>query len=125
MKTSISACLLAVSLAVTATVRAAQSPGLLNSFTRDVWINGTRPDGSSAGRAMFETGQAITTRNGMAERLLGPRSFLRLGARSVVRRESSGERGRYGPPVIQTPAIAPPPAVPLTAPGVPKFPALR
>jgi hypothetical protein len=64
------------------------APGVLNSFTGDVWINGTHANASSAGRATLETGQEISTHEGMAELLLTPGSFLRLGSGSILRLES-------------------------------------
>jgi hypothetical protein len=65
----------------------------LNSFTGDVWINGAQADGSSDGRAALEAGQEIATHNGMAELLLTPGSFVRLGAGSVLQLESTQAPG--------------------------------
>jgi hypothetical protein len=59
---------------------------LLNSFTGNVWIDGTKVDAQGAG---LEAGGRITTHDGMAELLLSPGSFLRMGAGSTVLLESA------------------------------------
>jgi hypothetical protein len=61
------------------------APGLLNASTGHVRINGTEADTSTCGRAVLEVGGKIETRSiGMAELLLSPGSFLRVGAGSAV-----------------------------------------
>src|ERR1019366_4931803 len=59
-------------------------PGMLNSFTGEVWMNGVPAGQFSAGRATLEIGQAIKTGQGMAELLLSPGSFVRLGKQSEL-----------------------------------------
>src|SRR5579863_9427275 len=54
-------------------------PGMLNSFTGEVWINGVAAGPTSAGRTTLEIGRSVKTGEGMAELLLTPGSFLRLG----------------------------------------------
>jgi hypothetical protein len=65
-------------------------PGRLNAITGEVSINGVPVDPSSAGRVTLEAGRAIRTGQGMAEILLSPGSFLRLGNRSELTLETAG-----------------------------------
>ena len=68
-------------------------PGMLNSFTGEVWINGVAAGPISAGRTTLEIGRAIKTGEGMAELLLTPGSFLRLGNHSELTLEAAGIPG--------------------------------
>jgi hypothetical protein len=63
--------------------------GTLNSFTGEVWINGVAAGPTSAGRTTLEIGHAIKTGEGMAELLLTPGSFLRLGNHSELTLEAA------------------------------------
>jgi hypothetical protein len=57
-------------------------PGMLNSLTGEARINGIAVGPVAAGRTVLEIGDAIKTGEGMAELLLTPGSFLRLGNHS-------------------------------------------
>src|ERR1019366_2707398 len=59
-------------------------PGTLNSLRGEVWMNGIPAGPIAAGRITLESGQAIKTGEGMAELLLTPGSFLRLGDHSEL-----------------------------------------
>jgi hypothetical protein len=61
---------------------------VLNSFTGNVWINGMPPGPIDTGRIRLGTGQDIKTKDGMAELLLTPGSFLRIGNQSDLTLES-------------------------------------
>ncbi len=63
-------------------------PGLLNFMTGDVRINGVAVAPIRAGQITLGTGETLETGNGMAELLLTPGSFLRVGARSKVMLET-------------------------------------
>jgi hypothetical protein len=64
--------------------------GTLNSFTGEVWINGAAAGPISAGRTTLEIGRSVKTGEGMAELLLTPGSFLRLGNHSELTLEAAG-----------------------------------
>jgi len=63
-------------------------PGMLNSLTGEVWINGVPVGQIGAGRTALGIGHTIKTGEGMAELLLTPGSFLRLGNRSDLTLEA-------------------------------------
>lgn len=71
----------------------APQPGTLNAFTGEVWINGVSAGPTDAGRTTLETGRVIKTGEGMAELLLTPGSFLRLGSHSELALEAAGKPG--------------------------------
>jgi hypothetical protein len=64
--------------------------GTLNSFRGEVWVNGVAAGPISAGRTTLEIGRAIKTGEGMAELLLAPGGFLRLGNHSELTLEAAG-----------------------------------
>ena len=66
------------------------APGMLNSFTGEVWMNGALVGGVSAGRSVLETGHSIKTGEGMAELLLSPGTFVRLANRSELTLNEAG-----------------------------------
>jgi hypothetical protein len=59
-------------------------PGTLNSLTGEVWINQTPVSPNSTGRVTLTQGSLIKTGDGMAELLLNPGSFLRVGKHSEL-----------------------------------------
>src|SRR5579871_2530918 len=64
--------------------------GVLNSLQGDVSVNGLPVRAFDAGKARLEVGGSIQTGEGMAEMLLTPGAFLRLGNRSVLNLEAAG-----------------------------------
>src|ERR1019366_4217305 len=58
--------------------------GILNSFEGEVWMNGVPVSPIHSGTAAPQVGREIRTGEGMAELLLTPGSFLRLGNRSEL-----------------------------------------
>ena len=79
-------------LVASATIRvAAASPvGMLNSFEGQVSINGAPVHPVNSRLRMLEVGSVLRTGQGMAELLLTPGSFLRLGERSQLTLEAMG-----------------------------------
>jgi len=65
-------------------------PGTLNAITGEVWLNGMRVDPTRLRLGTLEAGGALKTGQGMAEVLLSPGGFLRLGARSEFTLEAIG-----------------------------------
>ncbi len=65
-------------------------PGVLNSFTGQVWINSAAAAATSAGPTILEPGRSIRTGEGMAELLLSPGSFVRLGGHSELTLQVTG-----------------------------------
>ena len=65
-------------------------PGTLNAITGEVWLNATRVNSASSSLGRLEAGGTLKTGKGMAEILLSPGSFLRLGARSEFTLENRG-----------------------------------
>lgn len=67
-------------------------PGTLNAITGEVSINGVPVNPINAAPVTIEGGRRIRTGQGMAEILLSPGSFLRLGKASALTLETVGTR---------------------------------
>src|SRR5512143_1508306 len=68
-------------------------PGTLNAVTGEVSIDGVPLNPISAAPATMEGGRIIRTGEGMAELLLSPGSFLRLGRKGEVELALAGRPG--------------------------------
>ena len=77
-------------VSLTAAAATMPAPGTVNYVEGQVTLDGRTLTASSPNGALVETGQALDTGQGMAEMLLTPGVFLRLGGNSEVRMVSPG-----------------------------------
>ena len=77
-------------LSASTRVAAISLAGTLNSFEGKVWVNEALVRPINGGTRALEVGRVLRTEHGMAEILLAPGSFLRLGERSKLTLEPIG-----------------------------------